>query len=98
MAASGEVSDFQYTMDLLNEMVLNDTILDDDAKLTALEVHSYLTRVAYNRRNKMNPLYNRMLVAGVSAGKRYVVTAAALHSHTHTVGRDMPSLWYDVKR
>ncbi|RYG51455.1 hypothetical protein EON67_03340 [archaeon] len=70
VAASGEVSDFQYTMDLLNEMVLNDTILDDDAKLTALEVHSYLTRVAYNRRNKMNPLYNRMLVAGVSAGKR----------------------------
>lgn len=81
MAASGEVSDFQYTMDLLNEMVLNETILDDDAKLTALEVHSYLTRVAYNRRNKMNPLYNRMLVAGVSAGKRYVAERVCARAH-----------------
>lgn len=37
---------------------------DDNAKLSAPEIHSYLTRVMYQRRNKMNPLWNTLLVAG----------------------------------
>jgi len=72
VAASGEYSDFQYTMDLLQELVLEEHVVDDDAKLSASEVHAYLSRVAYNRRNKMNPLYNRMLVAGHKDGKSFL--------------------------
>lgn len=30
----------------------------------------YLTRVMYNKRNKMNPLWNTLLVAGVKDGAR----------------------------
>ena len=45
--------------------------LDDGARITAPEVHSYLSRVMYGRRNKMNPLWNSVLVGGVDkAGVR----------------------------
>jgi len=45
-------------------------VTDDNAKLSASEIHSYLTRVMYNKRNKMNPLWNTLLVAGVKDGAR----------------------------
>jgi hypothetical protein len=49
---------------------LEEHVLDDNAKLSAPEIHSYLTRVLYGRRNKMNPLWNTLLVAGVKDGAR----------------------------
>lgn len=51
-------------MDTLHELVLEEHCADDDAKLTAKEIHSYLGRIMYNKRNKMDPLYNRILIAG----------------------------------
>ena len=51
---------------------LEEHCLDDNAKLSAPEIHSYLTRVLYKRRNKMDPLWNTMLVAGFKEGQRRV--------------------------
>lgn len=45
---------------------------DDDAKLTAPEIHSYLGRISYQRRNKADPFFNKFLVAGVKDGKSYL--------------------------
>ena len=37
------------------------------------EVHEYLTRVLYNRRNKFNPLWNSLVVGGVQLdGSEYL--------------------------
>ncbi len=69
LAAGGEYSDFQHIMDLLGELVVEDHVKDDGAKLGAAEIHSYLTRVMYQRRNKFNPLYNTLVVAGFKDGK-----------------------------
>ena len=59
-------------MDLLQELVLEEHVRDDDAKLTAAEIQSYLSRVMYQKRNKMNPLYNRLIVAGVKDGQSHL--------------------------
>jgi len=46
---------------------------DDGCVMGPSEVHSYLTRVLHNRRNKGDPLWNTMVVGGVDhAGKRWV--------------------------
>jgi 20S proteasome subunit beta 7 len=94
LGASGEYSDFQAIVDMMNDLVCvsartgtralacacppvlarararasrsrEDKTVDDGRSLTAPEAHAYLTRVMYNRRNKMDPLWNALLVAGV---------------------------------
>ncbi len=69
IAAGGEYSDFQSIMDMLGELVLDEHVRDDNAKLSASEIHSYLTRVMYQRRNKFDPFYNSLIVAGYKDGK-----------------------------
>ncbi|RIA04266.1 hypothetical protein BRARA_K01510 [Brassica rapa] len=55
----------------LDELVLNDNMWDDGNSLGPKEVHNYLTRVMYNRRNKFNPLCNTLVLGGVNNGESY---------------------------
>ena len=52
LGASGELSDFQYILNMLDELATDDFCIDDGSTLTPKEVWSYLIRVLYNRRNK----------------------------------------------
>lgn len=45
---------------------------DDGNSLGPKEVHNYLTRVMYNRRNKFNPLWNSLVIGGVKKGEKYL--------------------------
>lgn len=65
VGAGGEYSDFQYIMDFLQRQVVNDVCMDDGSTLDPENIHSLLTRVMYQRRNKGDPLWNSLLVAGV---------------------------------
>ena len=69
IGAGGEYSDFQAMMDMVNELILDEHVRDDNAKLNAAEIHSYLTRVMYQKRNKFDPLYNTVVVAGYKDGQ-----------------------------
>lgn len=55
VGASGEISDFQQIQRYLEELTLDDFQADDGIELTPKQVHSYLTRVMYNYRNKCAP-------------------------------------------
>ncbi|GLC46596.1 hypothetical protein PLESTB_001221700 [Pleodorina starrii] len=68
VAAGGEISDFQYISNLLDELTTDDYRTDDGIELTPAEVYAYLCRVMYNRRNKFDPLWNSLVVAGVGPG------------------------------
>lgn len=72
MAASGEVSDFQYLTDLIDEKVTANAIEGDGFSYTARELWNYLERLFYQRRNKGDPLWNTVLVAGVAEGKPFL--------------------------
>jgi len=67
IGASGEYSDFQEIKKYLEEIVTEDFVHDDGISLTPSEIHSYLSRVYYNRRSKFNPLWNQILCAGFDA-------------------------------
>lgn len=52
IGAGGELSDFQYIMQLLDELTTQDFTTDDKIELNPKEIYAYLSRVLYNRRNK----------------------------------------------
>lgn len=55
---------------MLTERVrINENYDKDGNSLKASNVFQYLSNVFYNRRNKMNPLWNAVIVGGVENGK-----------------------------
>jgi 20S proteasome subunit beta 7 len=64
VAASGDISDYQQLQHMLDSLTVKQSQLDDGHELRTSQVFEYLTRVMYNRRTKMNPLWNSLLVAG----------------------------------
>jgi 20S proteasome subunit beta 7 len=47
---------------------------DDGNSLGSKEVHNYLNRIMYNRHNKLNPLYNSLVLGGVKNDHKYLGT------------------------
>jgi len=64
VGSSGEHSDFQYLGDLLGELDEEDFLHEDSCSLGPKEYTSYIGRVMYNRRTKMNPLFNQFVIVG----------------------------------
>lgn len=69
LAASGEFADFQELLTILKQKSLDEshTVLDDlyaDNTLDATSVWNYLRYLTYQQRNKFNPYWNELLVAG----------------------------------
>jgi 20S proteasome subunit beta 7 len=81
LGAGGELSDFQYISKLLQEQSDDDFCMDDGHKLKPHEVYGYLTRVLYNRRNKMDPLWNSLVIAGWHADKPFLGTIGMIGTH-----------------
>jgi 20S proteasome subunit beta 7 len=72
IGASGEISDFQSIMESLNTMHQSDVNQDDGYTRTPSEFFNYLRSMLYQRRNKGNPLWNQLLVAGFQDGKTFL--------------------------
>jgi len=72
IGGGGEYSDFQSIIEMLRRNALEDRCTadslyeEDGAEECAKEVWNYMRAVMYNRRNKMNPLWNDLIVAGFS--------------------------------
>eukprot|EP01097_Dermamoeba_algensis_P005505 TRINITY_DN3508_c0_g1_i1.p1 TRINITY_DN3508_c0_g1~~TRINITY_DN3508_c0_g1_i1.p1 ORF type:complete len:232 (+),score=35.16 TRINITY_DN3508_c0_g1_i1:107-802(+) len=72
IGASGEYSDFQSVLDSLELLITSEEVLQDGSRLSPKEIHAWLTRITYNRRNKMDPLYNSFVLAGVKNGESFL--------------------------
>lgn len=81
VAASGEVSDFQQIQRYLDELVMGDFQAEDGIELGPREVYNYLCRIMYNRRNKMDPLWNSLIVGGVENGEPFLGTVGMIGTH-----------------
>ncbi|CAB9498682.1 Proteasome subunit beta type-4 (Fragment) [Seminavis robusta] len=70
IGASGEYSDFQAIQEMLEakSLQMQSGLLQeregDEPPMTARSMWNYLRVVMYHRRNKMNPLWNSVVVAG----------------------------------
>jgi 20S proteasome subunit beta 7 len=64
IGASGEISDFQTILEMLETMDQSDINEDDGYRKNPSEYFNYLRAVLYQKRGKGNPLWNQLLVAG----------------------------------
>eukprot|EP00967_Tisochrysis_lutea_P062778 scaffold80752_cov31-Tisochrysis_lutea.AAC.1 len=61
LAAGGDLSDYQYILKTVEAKATTEFSLDDGGSLTPAAMHSWLTRMMYQRRSKMDPLWNRQV-------------------------------------
>jgi 20S proteasome subunit beta 7 len=78
LAAGGEISDFQHIKQMMSQLETRDYCANDGCELQPGEVHTYLTRTMYQRRNKMNPLWNSLVIAGFHNGENYLGTVDSI--------------------
>ncbi|KAF5399463.1 Proteasome subunit beta type [Paragonimus heterotremus] len=64
IACSGDVADYQLLKRRIDEQTHTDNLLSDGFKLSPRALHCWITRVLYNRRSKLNPLWNSYIVGG----------------------------------
>jgi len=72
IAGTGELSDFQYIIKTMQELINEDFCLQDGYTLHPKEIYSYLARVLYSRRSQMDPLWNQLIVAGHRNGEPFL--------------------------
>jgi 20S proteasome subunit beta 7 len=72
IGASGEYSDFQYIMELVEQLMDEQYCNDDGFSFSPNSIYKYLVRVMYQRRSKLNPLWNSLVVCGFRNGKHFL--------------------------
>lgn len=72
MAGAGDYADYQHLKERLEQMTIDEQVQDDGFEMPPQAVHSYLTRLMYQRRSKFNPLWNTLTVAGFKNGQAFL--------------------------
>lgn len=73
------MADFDAITQELDRWMTKEYCYGDGVTSNAHEVHSYLTRILYQRRSKMDPLWNQVLVAGFDADDKPMLGLADLY-------------------
>jgi len=60
----------QYIDRLLNSLAITENHSSEGHTLSALNLHTYLSKVMYKRRSDINPLWNQILVAGLDSDEK----------------------------
>mmetsp|Transcript_31794 Transcript_31794/g.95551 ORF Transcript_31794/g.95551 Transcript_31794/m.95551 type:complete len:264 (+) Transcript_31794:756-1547(+) len=72
VGGSGDIADFHALKHMMEDLVTENIEWSDGHPIEPRSVHTYLTRVMYGRRSKMNPLWNTLVVGGFSDGQGYL--------------------------
>uniref|UniRef100_UPI00398E89DE proteasome subunit beta type-4 n=1 Tax=Pristiophorus japonicus TaxID=55135 RepID=UPI00398E89DE len=72
LGASGDYADYQYLKQAIEQMMIDEELLGDGHSYSPKAIHSWLTRVMYNRRCKMNPLWNTVIIGGMNKGESFL--------------------------
>ena len=74
LAAGGDYSDYQQMLKIIEASAVTEYTMDDGATMSAPAMHHWLTRLMYQRRSKMDPLWNTVVIAGSVNGESYLGT------------------------
>lgn len=65
VAAGGDYADYQYLTKVIHQKQIQEKEWNDKLELYPAALHSWITRVAYNRRSKFEPLWCNWVVGGL---------------------------------
>jgi len=68
----GDYADFQFIKRHIDQLVINDEALGDKNELKPKSLFTYLTRVFYNRRSRMQPLWLDVVVGGIQDNEPFL--------------------------
>ncbi|CAH0019503.1 unnamed protein product [Clonostachys rhizophaga] len=81
----GDVSDMQYLNRHLTDLTLSENYSSpDEPRLSAANLHRYLSKLMYRRRSKFDPLWNHILVAGLDDEGKPFLAATDLLGTTYS--------------
>ena len=89
----GDVSDMQFLDRHLNELAIDEAYEHDPSpddssptagQLNAANLHKYLSKLMYRRRNSFDPLWNQILVAGFDSSSAPFLASVDLRGTTFT--------------
>ncbi|XP_037948483.1 proteasome subunit beta type-4-like [Teleopsis dalmanni] len=72
IGTGGDYADFQNLQQSINQKVVEDMCSGDKLQMKPKSLYNWLTRVLYNRRSRMNPLFLNMVVGGMENGKPFL--------------------------
>jgi len=72
MGTSGDYADLQFMKSVIEQKVIDEQCLADGFSYSPKSIYSWLTRVMYNRRTRMNPLWNTVIVGGMQDGAPFL--------------------------
>ncbi|XP_032871748.1 proteasome subunit beta type-4-like [Amblyraja radiata] len=72
LGASGDYADYQHLKQAIEQMIIDEDLLGDGHSYSPKAIHSWLTRVMYNRRSRMNPLWNTVIIGGINNGESFL--------------------------
>lgn len=78
LGAGNDYADFQYLSDIIKQKILDDDLHNDGFVLKPKSLHSWLTRVLYNRRSQFDPLWINAFVGGMQNGEPFLGTVDKL--------------------
>ncbi|XP_049882853.1 proteasome subunit beta type-4 [Pectinophora gossypiella] len=78
LGSGGDYADFQYLKDIIEQKIIDEQCIGDGLQLKPRSLHCWLTRVLYNKRSKMDPLWNNYIVAGIQDGEPFMGTVDKL--------------------
>lgn len=65
VAATGDYADYQFLTKIIQQKQIDERQWNDGLQLYPAALHSWITRVAYNRRSKFSPLWCAWVVGGL---------------------------------
>ncbi|CAG9859740.1 unnamed protein product [Phyllotreta striolata] len=78
MGAGGDYADFQYVKSFIEQKIIDEDCLDDGLKMKPKSLYCWLTRIMYQRRSKLDPFWNNLVVGGIQDGVPFLGTVDKL--------------------
>jgi len=72
VGCTGDYADYQYLKGIIEQLAIDDVCKDDNISMSPRSLHSWLTRVLYNKRSKMDPLWTTFIVGGIENGEGFL--------------------------